>query len=536
MLSLSRWSSSSLRVVQNQWHVDAATAVTRCTRTRRTVSTLRAPTSQDIAQFRSILQDSPGSLLQGSVDNVSAYTTDWTKHYNSSSSNSKSLVLRPATVHQVSEILAYCNAEKLGVVPQAGNTGLVGGSIPISTEIVLSVNKLNAIIDDSDSDDDSNSSLTTMGILKCQAGCLLQDLQDYCLTRDHLVPVDLGSKGSCMIGGNVSTNAGGQYFYRYGSLAGNVLGLQVVTATGQILDLNYSHPHLKDNTGYKLHQLFVGAEGTLGVVTGVVLQCPRLPASRQAAFLACETYDQVLQVLNSAKTILGETLAALEFMDHTVVDLVGRHDISIPVKKDDDSNTGAGALYYAYYVLVETHGSNTEHDQSKMDDFLEHVMSSEKVVNGVVAQDMTQLESFWKIRESANPVVAATGYTYKYDISLAISHFADWDQEMTELLEGLQVVQTNWGHILDGNLHFNVTTPGRFEKDDAVLQRLEPALFEAVIRRGGSISAEHGLGQSKNQYLDRIHDAAKLETMRSIRRIFDPNGILNPHKYLPDET
>jgi FAD/FMN-containing dehydrogenase len=527
MISLVRRSSSLVRVLhQRQWVASvSASASLKHTRSQRNISTLRAPTSQDINRFRSILEDSPGSILQESEDDVSAYTTDWTKHYNCSSdsnSNSNNLVLRPATVDQVADILAFCHSEKLAVVPQAGNTGLVGGSIPtVSTEIVLSVNKLKTI----------DSLEETTGILKCQAGCLLQDLQNYCSDRQHLVPVDLGSKGSCMIGGNVSTNAGGQYFYRYGSLAGNVLGLQVVTAAGQILDLNYSHPHLKDNTGYKLHQLFVGAEGTLGVVTGVVLQCPRLPASRQAAFLACESYAQVLQVLIAAKTTLGETLAALEFMDGTVVGLVGQHH-NIPVVKDDDVT---GALY-AYYVLVETHGSNAEHDQSKMEDFLEDVMTENYVVNGVLAQDLSQLESFWKIRESTAVVVAATGYTYKYDISLAIPEFADWDQEMTELLEGLPVVQANWGHILDGNLHFNVTTPGKFEKDDAVLQRLEPALFEAVIRRGGSISAEHGLGQSKNQYLDRIHDTAKLETMRSVKQLFDPHGILNPHKYLPDET
>lgn len=527
MISLVRWSSSLVRVHQSQWRVASASVSVSLKRTRN-LSTLRAPASHDISHFRSILEDSPGSLLQESEEDVSTYTADWTKHFNRSSdsnSNSNNLVLRPTTVDQVSAILAYCHAEKLAVVPQAGNTGLVGGSIPtVSTEIILSVNKLKTI----------DSLEETTGILKCQAGCILQDLQNYCAGRRHLIPVDLGAKGSCMIGGNVSTNAGGQYFYRYGSLAGNVLGLQVVTAAGQILDLNYFHPHLKDNTGYKLHQLFVGAEGTLGVVTGVVLQCPRLPASRQAAFLACENYAQVLQVLDAAKTILGETLAALEFMDSTVVGLVAAQHHTIPVVKDDnDDDTDA---HYAYYILVETHGSNAEHDQSKMEDFLEDVMAQNKVVNGVLAQDLSQLESFWKIRESTNSAVATTGYMYKYDISLATPEFAEWDQEMAKLLEGLPVVQANWGHILDGNLHFNVVTPGNFEKDDAVLQRLEPALFEAVIRRGGSISAEHGLGQSKNKYLDRIHDPAKLETMRSVKQLFDPHGILNPHKYLPDET
>jgi len=469
-------------------------------------------TTADIDHFRSIFGDESSNGIVSEKEDLERYNTDWTRHWKGKSG----LVLRPATVQQTAAILQYCHQEKLAVVPQAGNTGLVGGSVAVRDEIVVTTERLNQI----------HSLDATTGLLKCQAGCVLQELQEYCSSKGHLVPIDLGAKGSCFIGGNVSTAAGGQYFYRYGSMSANVLGLEVVTGTGQVLNLNYSpQPHLKDNTGYKLHQLFIGAEGTLGIVTGVALKCPRLPLSRQASLLACASYSNVLQVLDAAKIALGETLAALEFMDETVIRLVDEQ-YPVPVKTEDGS-------FYPYYVLVETHGACAEHDGAKMEAFLEGCMTDGYVTNGVLAQDLSQLQSFWKIRESANPAVAATGYTYKYDISLAISDFEDWNREMQELLSGLNVLQTNWGHVMDGNLHFNVTTPGIFEKDSAVLERLEPALFDAVIRRGGSISAEHGLGQSKNGYLTKIHDDKKIETMRSIKALFDPNHILNPYKFLP---
>jgi D-2-hydroxyglutarate dehydrogenase len=338
--------------------------------------------------------------------------------------------------------------------------------------------------------------------------------------------VDLGAKGSCCIGGNVASNAGGQYYYRYGSIAANLLGLQVVLANGNILDLNYeTRTNLKDNSGYKLHQLFVGSEGTLGVITGVALHCPKLAASRQAAFLACRSFESVLKVMEKAKQDLGEILVAAEWMDQAVVGILGQHSYSIPLK----------ANYHSmHFLLVETHGCNVDHDREKLETFLESLFVSEHIDDGVVAQDVSQVMAFWKIRESANPVVMSTGYTYKYDVSLPGSKFDEFIAEMQDSLADLNVINTNWGHILDGNLHFNVSTPGVYERDDQVLSRLEPYLYKVVLRRGGSISAEHGLGQAKRKYLPLIHDEATLDAMWSMKRLFDPTGILNPHKYLPE--
>lgn len=431
------------------------------------------------------------------------------KHYKGYSST----VVRPEATEEVSSILKYCSERRIGVVPQAGNTGLVGGSVPIRDEVVLSVEKLNTI----------EGLEETTGILKCGAGCILQEIQDYAAERDHLVPVDLGAKGTCCIGGNVSTNAGGSYYYRYGSLHANVMGLEAVLPDGRILDL-YSSVNLKDNTGYDMKHLFIGAEGSIGVVTKVALLCPRLPQARCAAFLACDSFESVQQLLRMAKTHLGEILAAFEFMDHEIMRVVADRDISLPL----DS-------IYPYSVLVETHGSVEEHDQAKIEAFLELVMDNGTVVDGVLAQNLGQVEDMWRVRESCNPSVAATGYVYKYDVSLPIPDFPLFIKEMRQRLSSYDsIVCTNWGHVIDGNLHFNVVVPGNYEKDENLLATIEPFIFESVIRRGGSISAEHGLGQCKNQYLE-LRDEPILSTMKAIKDMFDPNGIMNPGKYLPNE-
>jgi D-2-hydroxyglutarate dehydrogenase len=421
-------------------------------------------------------------------------------------------VVRPQSTEEVSSILKYCNEKRIGVVPQAGNTGLVGGSIPIHQEVVLSVEQLNHI----------QELDPISGILKAEAGCILQNLQDYAADRDYLVPVDLGAKGTCQIGGNVSTNAGGSYYYRYGSLHANVMGLEVVLANGDILNLSYDPCHLKDNTGYDLKHLFVGAEGTLGVVTKVALLCPRLPQSKCASFLACQSFDQVCESLTLAKSHLGEILAAFEFMDGPVLEIV-QHQSDIPLPLSE---------IYPYSILVETHGSNAAHDQEKMESFVEAVMDQGVAVDGVLAQSLGQVQDMWKIRESCNPAVAASGYVYKYDVSLAVPDFPHFIDEIRGGIPD-SAVCTNWGHIIDGNLHCNIVVPGKYEKDEELLEKIEGLVLEEVLKRGGSISAEHGLGQYKHKYMPQIKDPATLATMKAVKKQFDPNGILNPGKYLP---
>jgi FAD/FMN-containing dehydrogenase len=501
---------------------------------------------------------------------------DWTKHWKCSSGGVDAdddsptepgvgsvVALQPTTVQQVADVLQYCSQQRIAVIPVGGNTGLVGGTMPVivhpnsdgtksssspssqqSSFVFVSTRKLSKI----------HSLDESSGILHTDAGVLLQDLQEFTAQRDCMVPIDLGARGSCCIGGNIATNAGGQYFYRYGSIPANLLGLQVVTGSGTILNLNYdsssginnssnnqhkkSGCNIKDNTGYKLHQIFVGSEGTLGIITGVSLLCRPVLRSRHAALLACPTFSDVLETMAMAKRNLGETLAALEWMDSAIVTLVQcTHEHSIrelvPFLQDAEKRNTTST----HYLLVESHGSHPDHDREKMDLFLEMAMNSGTVSDGIHSQDVQQSRTFWNLRELCNPAAAASGYTYKYDVSLPGSQFEGFVDEMRQRLSsslsGVEATVANWGHVLDGNLHFNVTTVGNFEKDPDVFAMLEPYVFEAVHRHRGSISAEHGIGQAKTAYMNMIHTDETIDTMRAIKAVFDPAGILNPGKVLP---
>lgn len=521
---------------------------------RRWWGGLSAPTQADVDELFRRLGSQQGSILwsQGDPnaqeDQMGKYRNDWTvRHWLSVCDcggcdgsralllatfwhqkqyrGKTTLVIKPASTQEVSLVLEHCYHRRIGVVPQGGNTGLVGGSVGVDQEVVLSLERLNHM---------EGPSLHH-GILQAGAGCILQDLQDFCQSKGRLLPLDLGAKGTCQIGGNLSTNAGGSYFYRYGSLHATVLGLEVVLADGRILSLGY-HPlaHPKDNTGYDLKHLFVGAEGTLGVITGVALACPSRPSSKAAAFLACQTYEQVHRTLMVAHQELGEILAAYEFMDAAVLGLVQQEHshLSVPL-----ASSHQGGLY-PYSVLVETHGSNEVHDQEKMEAFLERVLQEDLVDDGVLSQNLSQLEDFWKVREACNPSVASQGYVYKYDVSLPIPDFEAFAREVQTALEARlkrdrTLLVTNWGHVVDGNLHLNVVVPGAFEKDPNLYQTIEEVVLQEVLDRKGSISAEHGLGQYKHIHLPRIKDPSTLDTMRSLKALLDPHGILNPGKYLP---
>eukprot|EP00557_Chaetoceros_sp_GSL56_P012864 CAMPEP_0176483390 /NCGR_PEP_ID=MMETSP0200_2-20121128/3892_1 /TAXON_ID=947934 /ORGANISM="Chaetoceros sp., Strain GSL56" /LENGTH=303 /DNA_ID=CAMNT_0017879787 /DNA_START=726 /DNA_END=1640 /DNA_ORIENTATION=+ len=302
--------------------------------------------------------------------------------------------------------------------------------------------------------------------------------------------------------------------------------MEVVLPDGSILDLMSKIQ--KDNTGYDLKHLFVGAEGTLGVITKVAIRCPRLPAARNVAFLGCESFDMVRKTLICAKEELGEILAAFEFMDEQILDHVGNKK-KIPMKRVDRN--------YQFCILVETQGSNGEHDLAKLESFLEKSLTSGNIVDGIVAQDMKQVNEMWEIRESCNPIIREIGYNYKYDVSLSLSDYYDIAEEMRKRLATKpEAIVVNWGHVIDGNLHLNIVTPGVFSVDEQVKELIEPFIFESVVRRGGSISAEHGLGQCKNNYLGKYaktEDAVKV--MKSLKKIFDPNGIMNPGKFLPSD-
>ncbi|GFR44054.1 hypothetical protein Agub_g5214 [Astrephomene gubernaculifera] len=495
---------------------------------------------KDVSFFEGVLGRS-GVITD--PDALEPFNRDWQKKYFGHSK----VALRPKTTEQVAELLSYCSSRRLAVVPQGGNTGLVGGSVPLYDEVVISTAAMNQIIEFDD----------VSGTLVAQAGCVLQALDEAVGQRGYMMPLDLGAKGSCHIGGNVSTNAGGLRLLRYGSLHGSVLGLQVVLpeplmagntaggsspdAGGRILDL--LRTLRKDNTGYDLKQLFIGAEGTLGLITAVAIQCAPRPPSVQVALLACPSFQAVTDTLRAARQRLGEVLSAVEFLDAScsVLACEQLEGVRNPLVAAEGEQ-GAAAVTHGsealspFYMLVETHGSNQEHDLQKMEQFLEAVMAEGCVSDGTLAASEAQARAIWRLREGVPEALARKGAVYKYDVSLPTGVMYDMVTALRGRLEaagfgsgaGVQVV--GYGHIGDGNLHLNVSAP---RYDTALLDLIEPYVYEFVARHRGSISAEHGIGLMKAAALPYSKSALAIELMRRIKGVVDPHGIMNPYKVLP---
>ncbi|KAJ0405670.1 hypothetical protein ATCC90586_004473 [Pythium insidiosum] len=449
---------------------------------------------------------SPGAVLTA-LDDTAPFTTDWLNKYKAQSAHQ--MVLRPKTTAQVSAILRHCHARRLPVVPQGGNTGLVGGSVPVHDEIVLSLGAMNQVV----------SFDEVSGILVAEAGCVLEALDNHVARHGYMMPLDLGAKGTCQLGGNVASNAGGLRLLRYGSLHGTVLGVEAVLADGTVVDCLSTMR--KDNTGYDLKQLFIGSEGTLGVVTKVSILTPPRAASVNVALLGCEDFAAVQRAFVAAKRDLGEVLSAVEFMDREALDMVLRQQ---PQSKDPLEAP------CPYYVLLETAGSNAAHDMDKLEAYLERAMDDGLVVDGTVAQDAQQARKLFLLREDITLALSARGFVYKYDISLPIAHYYEIVEQTRARLAPLGADVVAFGHLGDCNLHLNVSTPAY---DARVFQALEPFVFEWTANVRGSISAEHGIGLHKPAFLHLSKSASAIELMRRMKQLLDPRGILNPYKVLP---
>lgn len=465
-------------------------------------------TKEDIAYFKSL-----GVATVENADDLEPYNQDWMNKYRGTSQ----LVVKPKSTEQVSKILAYCNEKNLAVVPQGGNSGLVGGSVPVFDEIILSTSNMNKI----------RSFDPVSGVLLADAGVILENADNYLREQGYIFPLDLGAKGSCQIGGNVATNAGGLRLLRYGSLHGTVLGLEVVLPNGKIF--NGLSKLRKDNTGYDMKQIFIGSEGTLGVITGVSILCPPKPEAVNVAFLGIESFEKVQETFKRAKMSLSEILSAFECMDSRSQALVSQHtDLTRPLQDE-----------FPFYVLIETSGSNKDHDEEKLNNFLEAVMTDELVLDGVVAQDETQIKNLWQWRELVPEACGKGGGVYKYDVSMNLPEmFKFRDAVHNRLVEAGVVGDTDdypviesagYGHIGDGNLHLNVAVR-RYE--DKVEALLEPFIFEYISNIQGSISAEHGLGFAKKNYIQYSKDESALDMIRTLKKQYDPSGILNPYKYI----
>jgi D-2-hydroxyglutarate dehydrogenase len=365
---------------------------------------------------------------------------------------------------------------------------------------------------------------SVQGIVTLEAGVILQSLSDYLDKEGFIVPLDLGAKGSCQLGGNISTNAGGLRYVRYGSLHGSVLGLEAVLADGTVVDALSTLR--KDNTGYDVKQLFIGSEGSLGVVTKATMLVPRKPAAVHVLYLALPSYDAVLKAMAAAKDALGEILSAIEFQDACSLELVLKHQGLKPPFDGESAKS-------PFFLLVETSGSVADHDQDKLCRFCELLEEAVPGAEPLMATSEAHAAELWRLRESVAESAGRAGRVYKYDVSLPVAKMWELTEATRARLEGTDSVTMGYGHLGDGNLHINVVAaPGRGAE---VLSMLEPWLFEQLAAVGGSISAEHGLGQAKNEFIHFSKPPAAVALMRALKEAMDPKGILNPYKVLPNK-
>ena len=446
------------------------------------------------------------------TDDTAPYLTDWRKRY----TGRARAVVRPATVREVAAVVATCAASATPIVPQGGNTGLVGGATPDGSgrAIVLSLGRMNR----TRAIDPLNNTITV------EAGCPLQRVQEAAAAAGRLFPLSLAAEGTATIGGNLSTNAGGTQVLRYGNARELTLGLEVVLPSGEVW--NGLRGLRKDNTGYALRDLFIGAEGTLGVITAACMKTFPLPRGQGTALLAVRTVDDALELLALAQSLAGPALTGFELFSDLCLQLVERH---FPPHR---SPLAERSPFYAL-LQVSDHASDA-HAAALLQDIAEQAMGRELATDAVLAQSMAQARGLWALRELISEAQASEGKNVKHDISVPISAIGRFVQEtdaaLARHMPGVRMV--TFGHLGDGNLHYNVSPPvGQAEADFLAQQ---PAIYrlvhDQVMRHGGSISAEHGIGQLKREENQRYKAPVELALMRSIKSAVDPLGIMNPGK------
>ncbi len=445
---------------------------------------------------------------------LSAYELDWRRRWRGKAA----AVVRPARTDEVAAVVRACVARGAALVPQGGNTGLVGGGVPDAsgTQVLLSLQRMNRVR----SIDGANLTLTA------DAGCVLQALQEAAQAQGLLLPLSLAAEGSCTIGGNLATNAGGTQVLRWGNAREQCLGLEVVTATGAIWE-GLSGLR-KDNTGYDLRDLFIGSEGTLGVITAATLKLAPLPAATSTALAACKTLDDCVALLRMARQRLGSGLTGFEVMGRLALDLVARHFPTLPAP-----------LPQAPWTVLLEH-SDTEGEAQARERFealLGAALEAGSVVDAVVAESLAQSRALWHVRESIPLAQAEQGLNIKHDIAVPVSAIpafvARADAALQTAYPGVQLV--NFGHLGDGNLHFNVQAPPGMNEQlfvDEHEAAVNTIVFDIVDAFGGSFSAEHGIGALKRDELVQRKSPVALDLMRRIKAALDPQGVFNPGRLL----
>ncbi len=467
--------------------------------------------SELLEQLRRLV-GAPNVLTEG---DLSAWELDWRRR-----EHGKALaVVRPGSTQEVADVVKACAAARVPMVPQGGNTGMVVGSTPdgSGTWVVLSLTRMNKVR----SLDAGNLTITV------DAGCVLQSLQEECEKAGFLFPLSLASEGSCTIGGNLGTNAGGTQVVRYGNTRELCLGLEVVTAQGEIW--NGLTGLRKDNTGYDLRHLFIGSEGTLGVITGAVMKLYPLPKAQLTAFAAVPSLEDAVRLLGLAHAHLSAGLTGFEVMGQFALSLVVKHFPQQRVPFWQES---------PWCVVLENSDNESEaHARAQFERLLEAAMEAGCVTDAVVAESVAQARALWHIRESIPLAQAQEGLNIKHDISINVSRIPEFVRETNALLlqkfPGARLV--TYGHLGDGNLHYNVQAPegedqARFlNEEEAPMNKL---VYEVVDRYHGSISAEHGIGSLKSDKLEQHKSPVALGLMRSIKQALDPHNLMNPGRVL----
>ncbi|QQX58639.1 FAD-binding oxidoreductase [Pseudomonas chlororaphis] len=438
------------------------------------------------------------------ADSLNAYGKDWTKHF----APAPSAIVFPKTIEQVQAIVRWANRHKVALVPSGGRTGLSAAAVAANGEVVVSFDYMNQILD---------LNLTDRTAV-CQPGVVTAQLQTRAEENGLYYPVDFASAGSSQIGGNIATNAGGIKVIRYGMTRNWVAGLKVVTGKGDLLELNKDL--VKNATGYDLRQLFIGAEGTLGFVVEATMRLERAPNNLTAMVLGTPDFDSIMPVLHAFQGKLD--LTAFEFFsDKALAKILGRGDVPAPFETD-----------CPFYVLLEFEASNEDVANDALATF-EHCVEQGWVLDGVMSQSEQQLQNLWKLREYISETISHWT-PYKNDISVTVSKvpafLKDIDAIVAQNYPDFEVVW--YGHIGDGNLHLNILKPDELSKDEffAKCATVNKWVFETVEKYNGSISAEHGVGMTKRDYLTYSRSPVEIDYMKAVKAVFDPNGIMNPGK------
>ncbi|AKJ68577.1 hydroxyacid dehydrogenase [Pandoraea thiooxydans] len=466
-----------------------------------------------LSECAAIVGDS--HLLCQDID-TAPYLTDWRRRY----TGRALAVVLPTDTAQTAAVVRACNRHGVAIVPQGGNTGLVGGATPCEPgrQIVLSLRRLNRIRDI----DLDNHTLTA------EAGCILQHVQNAAHDAGRLFPLSLAAEGSCTLGGNLATNAGGTAVLRYGNARELCLGLEVVTAQGEVWD--GLRGLRKDNTGYDLRDLFIGSEGTLGIITAATVKLFPQPRARMTALAAVSSPRAAVTLLGMAQEQAGPLLTGFELMSDFCLRLVQSHFPALRYPF---------ATPQPYMVLLELSDNESEaHARGLLESILEASLERGVVDDALVAENMRQSHAFWHLRESIPLAQAQEGLNIKHDIAVPVSRIAAFIEATDPLIQrdfpGARMV--TFGHLGDGNLHYNVQAPEggdpkHFLQHEAAINRL---VFDSVLAQQGSISAEHGLGRLKRNAIERYKSQVEIGLMRALKASLDPNGVLNPGKVLPD--